>query len=382
MTRRPARQPVGAAACAGFTLIEALIGVAVLAVAALALGALQTSLARHADLARQRTEAAHLAASKIEELRGFEQLAAAPGRGSYAALADGDDVPAIAGNARFARHWQVGGTPDDPFRAVQVRVDWLDRATEPASTTVSLLAMIARNDPAAAGALEVSPSDAAEPWRPRRRVLDVPIEATRLDGANRGRSTRPWDGPGGGHMVFDDATGRVVARCPDAPGDTTDIATHCLPLAAVLLRGDLSGAWATELTAVALDGASPAGGPPSECVVADARDQNDGHVLAGTRSFRCLVIPRQAAASPDTPLRWTPAPTGTRQVCRYLGVPEPATGVGPGTPTASAGTADPAAGAATLNPATSAAVASPPHHRNFLFIEAGACPPGTVVASP
>lgn len=349
----------------GFTLIEALIALAVMSVGMLALTGLHVGLSRHADLARQRTEATQLAQSRLEDLRSFDRVGAASGHPSYAALAGGQDLPAIASNTRYERRWTIDGDADARERRVEVRVDWTDRSGDRAS--VRLLSLIARSDPADGGSFGLPLPQSDHFMRPRDRALDIPFEATPLEGSNRGRSTLPWLGASGGHLVFDDALGTVTATCAAAPGNDTDIAASCTPLPAHLLRGDLRGDWLAAVTDVTVTDAQHLLAAP-ECVVGDAVDHNDHRTIIGLRHYRCLMRAADHDSNPGTPRAWSgrsvvlPAPAAGHSVCRD-------------TPDAATTDND-------RHPAVYTLVARSLQHQNFLLLSAGACPAGTAPHQP
>lgn len=357
-------RPGPSTASRGFTLIEVLIALAVISVGMLALAGLHLALARHADLARQRTEATHLAQSTLEELRAFQQVQATPGVGSYAAMASGQDDPALASNTRYQRRWTVGGVADDRERLVEVRVDWTDRSGEAAA--VHLLSLIARSDPADSGRLALPPARPLQA-RPQDRALEIPAEATRLTGRQRGRSTLPWSGASGGHLVFDDASGEVIALCASAPGADTDLAVQCTLLPGYLLRGHLSGDWVAEAVGIAFTDARNLLAVP-ECVIAEVFDPADGRSLPGWRSYRCLMRAADHDLNPATPRAWSgrsvvlPEPPGGRSVCRI---------------TPDAATTDNA-----LHPAIYTQVAGPLSQQNFVLVTSGECPAGSVRHQP
>lgn len=352
---------------AGFTLIEVLISVLVVSIGALALGSLQVALSRHADVARQRTEATQLAISRLEELRGFEQVLPEAGKQAYADLRSGSDQPLIDSNTRFERRWQVHGTADDPYRRIEVLVAWADRSGDTSQTRVGLGSLIARAEPADAGSLGLPRDGAAALLRPKDRALDIPIEAQRLAGPNRGRSVLRWQGASGGFLVFDDSSGAVIAQCTTAPDDSTDIGTTCNPMPALLLRGDLSGSWAAAVTGLSFAGTQHLLAVP-DCHVADAVDHTDGRPIAGVRSYACLMRPGDHDTDPGTPRAWSgqsriaPEPVGTQAVCRYTVAPT-----------------------TMLNdehPALYSLVTRSLHHQNFLLLDATACPAGTALHQP
>src|SRR5580765_7224250 len=71
----------------GITLIEALIGFAVLALGMLAIARVQTHLRLNAELARDRSEAVRLAQEELESLRAFAVLTGPTGTPSFDAIA-------------------------------------------------------------------------------------------------------------------------------------------------------------------------------------------------------------------------------------------------------------------------------------------------------
>ena len=84
----------------GFALLEALIAAAILAAALLSLAQLIAFAVRATAAAGRMTDAALLAAQKVEELRA----------GSWGELQSGTDSPA----AGFTRTWTVAPTAADP----------------------------------------------------------------------------------------------------------------------------------------------------------------------------------------------------------------------------------------------------------------------------
>jgi Tfp pilus assembly protein PilV len=92
----------------GFSLLEALIAAAILASALLSLAQLIAFAVRTTAAAGRMTDAALLAAQKVEELRA----------GSWAELQPGTDTPA----AGFTRTWTVTPMGADPDHLVLLEV--------------------------------------------------------------------------------------------------------------------------------------------------------------------------------------------------------------------------------------------------------------------
>lgn len=349
----------------GFTLIEAIVALLVVAFGMLAIAGFQMNLSRGSDVAKQRTEATRLAQQKIEELRSFERIASAPGLFAYANLASSTDTVAST-NTDFTREWSVSGAATALQRTVSVTVSWIDRAGAPEN--VNLITVISKSDPADAGSLGVPPIENGVLVRPKNRNVNIPIRAASLGGANSGRSIGQWYGASGGYLVFSDATGAVIGQCASAPGDDTDLSTCSTPTR-YLLSGFLSGAWVASVpnNGVSIDPPTQLTGAAPECLVQDARDQNDDSiVIPGFKVYVCLIQPVDHDSSPTTPLVWSGRPlfqpaTGSRVVCRFVGNQN---------------------NAASTPPGTHLLVRESIDNQNYLLKDPGPCDAGTVQHQP
>lgn len=210
---------------AGFTLIEALIALVVMAVGMLALGGMQIAMNRNSDVAKQRSEAVRLAQLKLEELRSYDGLAT--GTFTYAAdvvssPADETICPTCAApldsttNTTFTRSWTVtrndGVTPavaTDPQKWIDVRVAWTDRSGQ--AQEVRLKSVIARNDPFSLGGLLAGQARSKVRY-PKNRNVNIPYPAISLPGGLS--SFKPL--ASAPNYVFDNTTGHVVGYCNDA----------------------------------------------------------------------------------------------------------------------------------------------------------------------
>jgi Tfp pilus assembly protein PilV len=344
------------------TLIESMIALLVVGFGLASIAGLQLSLWRHADVARQRSEATRLAQEKIEAWRAFEQIDAASGKAAYADMASGSDSPAIASNTSYARSWVVAAGPADLLRLVSVSVNWTDRTDDTAPNRVTLHSVIARSDPADSGSLALPPVGNKALRRTMERSLEIPFAATKLKGANRGRSVAAWNGASGGFLVFDDASGAVVAQCGAAVDDGTDIASACTALEAYLLQGYIGGALPAGALTLQFDRAQFLAASP-ECVVGRAADQNSGAAIAGLAHYRCLIRPTDHDGNAATPGVWSGrvqlagADAGS-VVCRY---------------TSAAGTSVNAE-----HPETYALVSESLSQQNFFIGSGGVCAAGSV----
>lgn len=326
MTTNAARVPGNAQRRAaggarGFTLVEVLVALIVLAFGMMAIAGFQLSLSSNSDLAKQRTEATRLAQEKIEQMRSFEQIESATGKFAYADLTGGSDTPSTTSNATYTRTWTLSGTPADLWRHARVSVAWTDRANE--VNTVVVDSVIARANPADVGALGVPPAGGYRPRRPLGRHIDIPLPAISIGG---GRSTL---GFGGQWLVFSDATGEVTALCATQPTFGQTDFSGCTSLTGYLLAGfindgNINGAdnFAWAITGATFTATDHMAAPPS-CSVGPAVDPNNSNPLPDFLAYLCLVQPSDHDGNAATPRVWTgkpllqPAPTGSQIVCRY-----------------------------------------------------------------
>jgi Tfp pilus assembly protein PilV len=207
----------------GFTLIEALIALLVMAFGMLAIASMQITISRNSDVAKQRSEAVRLAQLKLEELRSFDSAAVtASSTYTYAAdvVSGGPETinptvfNGVAGsNTAFTRQWWVtsdgvnAAVASDLQKWLRVNVSWTDRSNE--VQTVTLRSVISRSDPVDLGTLFTGPGGSST-RTPKNRNINVPYPAVDLaDG--KSSAFRP---PGAGvSYVFDNTTGDVLGYC-------------------------------------------------------------------------------------------------------------------------------------------------------------------------
>jgi type IV pilus assembly protein PilV len=97
----------------GFSLLEVMIGLLILAVGLLAVAGLTTMTIKTNAYGNHLTEASTFAQAKMEEFRSTQP---AVGNGS-------DTVDSVTG-VRFTRKWSV--TPDGEMKIIIVTVEWVD----------------------------------------------------------------------------------------------------------------------------------------------------------------------------------------------------------------------------------------------------------------
>ncbi|HET9642928.1 MAG TPA: type IV pilus modification protein PilV [Burkholderiaceae bacterium] len=316
MKHHPARQD-------GFTLIEALIALLVVAFGILALAGLQMTLYRNSDVARQRGEATRLAQEQMETLRSFTQINAASGVAAWDSLANGTNNVSNNTSATYARIWTLGGTSADVFRTARVSVSWTDRANE--SQAVTLDSVISKSDPSDGGALGFPLPDNTTLKRPKNRNLNIPIPAIDL---NNGKSA--YQIANNFAIIFSNDSGYVVQKCPFTVSQSSDLST-CTTFNAYILAGYISYSTQSDGSVSAFPtGLSPGistGGLTGwntsspdgiTCTIGNASDQNNtSSTITGYKYYLCVVPVNTNGAWSGT-VRLTGMSTGTNYlVCRF-----------------------------------------------------------------
>lgn len=270
---------------AGFTLVEALIALLVMAFGMLALAGMQLQLSRSGDIAKQRTEAMRLAQEQMETLRSYSTITA------WNALAGGTNTATT--NATYTRTWALGGASTDKMRPVTVTVTWADRASTADNQTITLASVISQTNPADSGFLGFPLPQNTNLKRPKNRNINIPVPAVSLGG---GKSAYQL-APGGVTVVFSDITGGVVDRCTGTVDATTYAAgtAGCTSYQAYILAGYVTGAITpagtpapaasapyfpaptlpTGIVTADLSGWDSSGGKTISCIYTRATDQND-----------------------------------------------------------------------------------------------------------
>jgi prepilin-type N-terminal cleavage/methylation domain-containing protein len=100
----------------GFSLIEVMIALFILAIALLALAGLMVSTIKNNSFGSHMTEATTFAQDKLEQLR------AAP----WASIAAGADTKTGATGIIYARNWTVANNPNGDQAWVTITMNWTD----------------------------------------------------------------------------------------------------------------------------------------------------------------------------------------------------------------------------------------------------------------
>ena len=284
----------------GFTLIEALVSLLVLAFGLLAVAGFQVTLSRNSDVAKQRTEATRLAQEKLEQLRAFPSLTAYGSQMVSSTSGPSGTEETITTNADFKRSWAVSAAGTvDTGRSIVVTVTWTDRAG--VTDQVQLLSSISASDPTEVGGLWFPQPDGKILRRPKDRSIDIPIPAISIPSTDK--SYIPWTG--GTFLVFSNVSGDIVLKCTATPtagnvGDTN----ICAPTTAYILSGYVSGDLVASATGIAFSSTAWMGGTP-ECVVGAATDQSSGTAISGFKYYTCLIEPTDHDSNAATWWVWT-----------------------------------------------------------------------------
>ncbi len=265
----------------GFTLIEALVAVALVGLGLLALAMTQLKLSQGVDLARQRGEATRLAQQRIEALRSYVSIANVGGAAlSWDGLAGGTDQTSTS--AAYTRSWTLGGSSTDLMRQVNVSVAWTDRAGR--AQAVSLDSMIARTDPTDVGLLGFPLPDNTTLKRPKNRNLNIPVPARDLgDGQSVTQISNTFA------VVFSNNSGYVVKTCGFVVTNASDL-SRCTATNAYILAGYISMSGNAAMPGgLGLNLGLVTGVTGTTCSVTAAVNQSSGAVIAGYKYYLCVV---------------------------------------------------------------------------------------------
>ena len=336
----------------GFTLIEALIALLVMAFGMLSLVGMQSMLARNADVAKQRTEAVRLAQEKVECLRAYTQIDASAAAsatrncmGSLLAVDTWNGLATVAidplnpltssySNASYTRRWTLGGATADPFRSVTVTVEWTDRAGVVQSYTAR--SVISQSKPDDEGALGFPLPQNTNLKRPKNRNINIPVPAVDLGGGLSAYQVSPTLA-----VVFSNNTGYVIQKC-SAVVTAVNYANGtagCTNYSAYVVAGYISGdaTWTASYLTFPPTGINTAGvtgwdstGSPAKSISCSypldtARDQNNSNIatnaIAGFKYFLCVIPVTNGGGTWSGTMRLAGMTTGNSSsrwlVCRF-----------------------------------------------------------------
>lgn len=301
----------------GFSMIEALVALLVMAFGLLALAGMQASVSYGGDMAKQRGEAMRLAQERIEQMRSYTGLSSgAINWDGIDALADGS----TSTNTTYTVTSSMSGADADAARAAQVRVSWADRAGVVQTLTMSTV--IARTDPKDVAFLLSPMPRNASLRRPFDRSLDIPVRAISLGNGSSSYQLSPTFA-----VIFNDASGNVVQLCNPGVANATAaqiLASACVTTTGHIISGYVSRTanglnWPTGMNFASIVRTEP-GAQPMRCDISPAVDLTNGATL-GSMFYLC-VVPLAAPASGEP--RWSGTwrlggipTTSNLIVCRY-----------------------------------------------------------------
>jgi prepilin-type N-terminal cleavage/methylation domain-containing protein len=298
----------------GFTLIEALVALVVMAFGMLALAGMQLTLSRSGDLAKQRIEAMRLAQGRIERMRSFTGIST--GTVNWNGL-DAIANETVTTNAAYTVASTMAGVDTDAMRPVNVTVSWTDRAGE--AQTIAMATVISQSDPRDVGYLG-SPLPANRPLRrPKNRDINIPYPA--IDLVN---GTSAYQVSSTYVVVFSNLNANVVQLCNPNTANATAaqiLASTCTTVSGYIVAGYIgrtstSVVWPSGMNHSAIT-RNTAGSQPINCGFGDAVDQNTNATIADYKYYICVV-------PVDTPFNWGGTmriggitTTGNYIACRY-----------------------------------------------------------------
>ena len=112
----------------GFTLIEMLVSLVILAISLLALAGLMVAATKNNSFGGRITEAATFAQDKLEE---FQVL-------PWGSILSGNDNKPGSNNMNYQRNWNVLTSPDGGLKTVTLTINWNDKSNH----SVRLLSVI------------------------------------------------------------------------------------------------------------------------------------------------------------------------------------------------------------------------------------------------
>lgn len=301
----------------GFTLIEAVLTMLVVAVGLLTMGATYMKISRSEDVARQRSEATRLVVDQVEAMRGYTQIATGgAGVVSWNGLASGEDT--VTTNAAYTRRWTLSGSPNDTMRTLRVDVTWTDRSDE--AQAISMSTVISRTDPADVGLLGFPLPANTTLKRPKNRNLNIPVPASDL-----GNGESAFRLPGTNFaVVFSNETGYVVKQC-SLNSTVTNITladlSGCSDATAYILAGYISLNGSISFpSSLSINTAGLSGQSNATCSLSTATDQSTGNAITGYKYYLCVIGMPAANAAWSGTLRLA-APTlnsgSNFRVCRF-----------------------------------------------------------------
>lgn len=135
----------------GFGLVEVLLVILFVSIAAVSLMKYQQYLSYITDNAKQQSDASILASKQMENLRDFQVLTTTAGYTAYANIASGSSS-ATVGNTAYAIAWTVTTNASPAYKTINVTVSWTNRFNN--AQSIQLSSQVAGVDPALGAGIE------------------------------------------------------------------------------------------------------------------------------------------------------------------------------------------------------------------------------------
>jgi type IV pilus modification protein PilV len=289
-------------AARGFTLLEALVALLVVAFGMLGIVKMQSVISGSADVAKQRSEAVRLGQEKMECLRSFSQIASAAAttancngtlnvlswNGLGSATDPANPLTSSYSNTSYSRNWSLTGAPSDPLRALTVTVQWTDRAEQ--AQSVTLTSVIAKADPLKEGMLGFPLPANSNLKRPKDRNLNIPVPATQL-----GDGKSVYQIGSALAVVFSNESGSVIQKCNTVVtvSNYESGTAGCTSYDAYIVAGYVTAESAAALAVpTGINTASLTGwdtGGAISCTYSTAVDQSTGATLSDSKYYLCVI---------------------------------------------------------------------------------------------
>lgn len=235
----------------GSSLIEALIGLLVVAIGMLGSAHWQLHLRLAVDLARQQSEAVRVAQTELESLRAFTSSAINAGSPNFATISSARSTSGVSGGGGtvFQVTRAVRDNPAPTLKELVVAVDWADRGG--VQHEIRVASALAGQAPAVILPLARRSARPAFAELLGRHPL-IPRDAHDL---GDGRSVFKPITSGDLGWLFDNRSGRIVARCAGVAGSKANRQlragdlTSCTATSELLLSGRLRFAATSPLAA-------------------------------------------------------------------------------------------------------------------------------------
>ena len=281
----------------GFSIIEALIGFAIFSTGFIALGTIESNLAYHSDISKQKTEAIRFAQNEIEELRNFSEITGTTDSWnsltstSTPILRDYYSTPnkTIPTNTIINIKRSIDSDINKTFRLVSAVVSWPDR--KGITQSVTLASIVSKSSPTDSAYLNFPLPQNTFLKRPKSRNINIPISATDL-----GNGNSAFQLSSNYAIIFNDASGYIIKKCNTIIThlEQTHDTQKCTNYNAYLLAGYITADSESSLTGLGINTVSltnwdNSNGKLISCIYQPALNQNTQTIIPKTYYYICVI---------------------------------------------------------------------------------------------